>query len=172
MRRLPLWRTSCLSKWRRPLPENGPPGVILALDVGNRRTGSAACDALRIAVRPLETWQRGPDADEIARVGRLVDELRAVAVVVGHPLLPSGDRGEQALSVEAFVAALAQALDVPIEMWDESYTTLAAAERLDRRGRSKVGLDAAAAAVILEEYLRHLENVEAQASESRGGNTV
>ena len=75
-------------------------------------------------------------------------------------------------SVEAFVAVLAKAVDVPVEMWDESYTTLAAAERLDRRSRSKVDLDAAAAAVILEEYLHHLENVEARKLESRGRNAV
>jgi putative Holliday junction resolvase len=83
----------------------------------------------------------------------------AVGVVVGLPLLPSGDRGEQAIKVEAFLQALRAALTIPVDLWDESFTTLEAERRRRVRGgrrdkRTDLAIDAHAAAVILEEWLR------------------
>jgi putative Holliday junction resolvase len=126
------------------------PGRVLALDVGNRRTGVAISDALRITARPLLTLERSDPHADVVAIADLVADHQITAIVVGHPLLPSGDRGEQALLVEAFAAALTAELEVPVVLWDESYTTQAAAERV---GRGAANLDAAAAAVILEEWL-------------------
>jgi putative Holliday junction resolvase len=133
-------------------------GRLLALDVGDRRVGVAVTDPLRLIATPLDVVERRTDDDALAAIVRLAREAQAVAVVVGLPLLPSGDRGEQAVKVEAFAAVLADRLGLPLGYWDESYTTLEAASR--RRSRSAPGrrqrsdpLDAEAAAVILEEWL-------------------
>lgn len=147
-------------------------GRVLALDVGDRRIGVAVSDPLGITARALTTLtrarMRGARASggtEIPRadIAAVLDRIRAeeaVCVVVGDPRLPSGDRGEQAERTDAFVAALAAALapaGIPIERWDESYTSEAAAARLRARGvdlrRNKAMVDAEAAAIILEEWL-------------------
>jgi putative Holliday junction resolvase len=78
-------------------------------------------------------------------------------VIAGYPRSWSGVEGPQAQRVRRYVEALAAALPVPVEMWDEQYTTVEAIERLResnrRRLRDKGQLDAAAAAVILQDYL-------------------
>ncbi len=139
-----------------------PAGRLLALDVGDRRIGVAVSDPLGVTARPLLTLERKRAADDVAAVAQLVSEWEARILIVGHPLLPSGDRGEQALRVEAFVRRLKRAVDVPVSLWDESYTTVAALERMKARGVSeddiRQRIDAEAAAVILEEWMREREN--------------
>lgn len=139
-------------------------GRVLALDVGDRRIGVAVCDPLRLIATPLSVIHRaGLERDrEAVRLCALQQE--AVAVVVGLPLLPSGDRGEQAIKVETFVDEVVSQLGLPVVTWDESYTTLEA-ERLRRERpgrssgrRSRIGIDADAAAVILEEWLRAVDS--------------
>ncbi len=136
------------------------PGRVMALDVGERRIGVAISDPLRITVRGLTTIDRAR-ADACAAVVDSVAQWAPVCVVIGDPRLPSGDRGEQAESTDAFVARLAPELarlGVPIARWDESYTSEAAIARLRARGvdtrRDKAAIDAEAAAIILEEWLR------------------
>lgn len=135
-------------------------GRVLALDVGNRRIGLAVSDPLRLFARPLRTLNRTQDAADRALLLDVVREESVEQVVVGLPLLPSGDRGEQAAAVEDFMAGLAPLLaeaGIAWDYWDESYTTLAATERRRERGgrpaATDPGLDAEAAAVILEEWL-------------------
>lgn len=129
-------------------------GRVLALDVGRKRTGVALSDALGITARPLTVLPRASDEADAATVARLVHDNDARRVVVGLPLLPSGDRGEEAQLVEQFAATLRATLAVPVELWDESFSTLEAARRRTERGaRGSTDLDADAAAVILEEWL-------------------
>lgn len=113
---------------------------------------------MRIIARPLLTLERTRVEDDVAAVAQLVAEWQAQTVVVGLPLLPSGDTGEQATRVQAFVRRLERMLDVPIALWDESYTTVEATARMRSRGvsrgESEAGIDAEAAAVILEEWMR------------------
>lgn len=132
------------------------------MDVGGRRIGVAVTDPLRVLARPLTTIRRRSRAADVSAVADLISEWQARLLVVGLPLLPSGDRGDQARAVEAFVAQLKAAISIPVELWDESFTTLEAAARLrdaghkpDRdREAERARLDAVAAAVILEEWLR------------------
>jgi putative Holliday junction resolvase len=136
-----------------------PAGRIAALDVGDRRIGVAVSDPLRLFARPVGIIRRSDLDSDVACVRDCLRREEAVAVVVGLPLLPSGDRGEQAVKVEKFAGALAGVLGIPIDMWDESYTTLEAELRQRERGRRRdrraaPALDAQAAAVILEEWLR------------------
>jgi putative Holliday junction resolvase len=130
---------------------------ILALDVGDRRIGVAVSDPSQILARSLEVIQRGSRQQDFAAVAGLVEEYEVEWVVVGYPRSLDGTAGEQAEKVERYVAALAEALTVPVLLWDERLSTVSA-ERLMReggqRGRKKrERLDAVAAAVILQDYL-------------------
>ncbi len=132
-------------------------GRVLALDLGARRTGVAVSDPLRITARPLTVLDSDEALPLVAEVARLVLETAAEIVVVGLPVLPSGDLGDQARDVAAFVALLEPAIGIPVVLWDEAYSTVEAQERrLERGGRSRAArraVDAEAAAVILESWL-------------------
>lgn len=130
----------------------------MALDIGDRRIGVAISDPLQVVARPLLVVERRGRAPDLERIAGLVREWNARSVIVGWPLMPSGDRGDQARTVEAFVRRLRRTLSVPIQLWDESYTTREAEARLRGRGigwrAAKSVVDAEAAAVILEEWMR------------------
>lgn len=139
-------------------------GRVMAWDVGDRRIGVAVTDPLCLFARPLETVDRAVEKDFRARLCELCREYDVVQLVVGLPLLPSGDRGEQAESVDRFLHQIRPMVDVPIDLWDESYTTVEAKGRMRSAGRGADGdkgrVDAVAAAVILEEWLaEHVGNV-------------
>jgi len=130
---------------------------ILALDIGEKRIGVAVCDDTGTLARPLTTIIRASKREDFERIARLTVEQRAARVIAGYPRSLSGMEGPQAQRVRRYVEALAAALPLPVEMWDEQYTTVEAIERLResnrRRLRDKGQLDAAAAAVILQDYL-------------------
>jgi putative Holliday junction resolvase len=128
---------------------------VLALDVGERRIGVAVSDPTGTLATPHSVIHRRSKAQDFATVARLAAELQAERVVVGLPLSLSGDVGPQARRVMRYAQALAQALPVPVELYDERYSTVTADELLAEGGRKRrrTPIDAAAAAVILQEYL-------------------
>jgi putative Holliday junction resolvase len=128
---------------------------VLALDVGERRIGVAVSDPTGILATPHGVIRRRSKVQDFAAVARMVAELGAERVVVGLPLSLSGDVGPQARRVMRYAQALAQALPVPVELYDERYSTVTADELLAEGGRKRrrTPIDAAAAAVILQEYL-------------------
>lgn len=137
-----------------------PRGRLMALDVGDRRVGVAVCDDLGLLVRPLTVFERGARVADQARVKRLLQEQRAVGLVVGYPLNDDETAGPQAQQTARYAQRLAAVLQVPVMLWDERLSTFEAEERLavmGRRGRRAVGVDAVAAAVILESYLNHVK---------------
>lgn len=144
-----------------PLERGGvdgkPPMVIVALDLGSRRIGVAATDALGLAVHPVAVVLRRSPAEDIAALGELIVERRAKLVVAGLPLNLNGSEGRAARAARRFAARLSAALDLPVKMHDERLTTFEAKERLKdtpggpARRRSKV--DCMAAAIILESWL-------------------
>jgi putative Holliday junction resolvase len=120
---------------------------VVALDFGAARTGVAVSDPTGTLARPLGVVERA--------AGRGLDELVALIrgeaperVVVGLPLTLRGERGEQAQATEAFVDALRGRLDVPVETWDERFTTTLAGQT-----PSASAEDARAAAHLLSSYL-------------------
>lgn len=129
---------------------------IMGLDVGKRRIGIAISDPLGIIARPHSTIERNKEAS--LKISSLVEELHVVKIVVGLPLHLSGAEGSQTEDVRKFVAKLQLHITIPIEFKDERLTTVEAEYRLsDRRGdwRSrKKKIDAVAASILLEEYLR------------------
>jgi putative holliday junction resolvase len=128
---------------------------VLALDYGATRTGVAVSDPTGTLATPLTVVQRaGTDAglhELVAIVAREAAEL----VVVGLPVSLDAREHDQAREARAFVERLSTALDVPVVTYDERFTTKLAGER---GGRS--ALDARAAAVLLEDYLRSREGRE------------
>src|SRR5262245_20153778 len=137
-------------------------GRVLGVDVGARRVGLAISDRSGTLARPLETIAVARDADAVDRVARLIDALAREddglrAIVVGMPSALDGTKTPESARVAAFVAALATRTPLPIAVEDERLTSVEAESRLARRERdwkkSKAKLDAAAAAVILQDYL-------------------
>jgi len=121
---------------------------VLALDFGAARTGVAVSDPTGALARPLGVVERAGTEAGLDRLAELVRSEQAERVVVGLPLTLRGERGEQALATEEFVAALRLRLDVPVETFDERFTT-----DLAERAPSAVPEDARAAAHLLAGYL-------------------
>jgi putative Holliday junction resolvase len=121
---------------------------VLALDYGAARTGVAVSDETGTIARPVGVVVRAGTPRGLAELARIVREEGAALVVVGLPLTLRGGRGEQARETEAFAEALRAALDVPVETYDERFTTSIAA-----RGEGRAPEDARAAAHLLAGYL-------------------
>jgi putative Holliday junction resolvase len=118
---------------------------VLALDYGAARTGVAVSDPTGSVARPLCVVERAATKAGLARLRELVREEDAERVVVGLPLTLRGARGEQARETERFVEGLRAAVDVPVETFDERFTTMLAGPG--------PGDDARAAAHLLSSYL-------------------
>jgi putative transcription antitermination factor YqgF len=118
---------------------------VLALDYGSARTGVAVSDPTGTVARPLCVVEKAATEPGLARLRALVEEEGAERVVVGLPLTLRGTHGEQARETERFVEGLRAAVDVPIETFDERFTTTLA-------GPGE-GDDARAAAHLLSSYL-------------------
>jgi putative Holliday junction resolvase len=117
----------------------------MALDYGSARTGVAVSDPSGLLARPLCVVERAGTEAGLARLRELVLEEEAERVVVGLPLTLRGTRGEQARETEHFVESLRTRVDVPIETFDERFTTTLAGPG--------PGDDARAAAHLLSSYL-------------------
>jgi len=136
---------------------------IVALDAGERRIGVAVSDATATLARPLTVLQvarlDGAAVDAAARaIAALAAEEDGVGgVVVGRPARLDGTPNEMTARVEAFAEALGRRVGVPVALQDERLSSREAEERLALRERDwrvrKARLDAAAAAVILQDYL-------------------
>jgi putative holliday junction resolvase len=121
---------------------------VIALDYGAARTGVAVSDATGTIATPLGVVERVASAGGLERIRELVQEHEADRVVVGLPLTLRGEHGAQARETEAFAEALGAVLDVPIDRYDERFTTAIAAH-----GAGGAPEDARAAAHLLEGYL-------------------
>ncbi|HZT52853.1 MAG TPA: Holliday junction resolvase RuvX [Gaiellaceae bacterium] len=121
---------------------------ILALDYGSARTGVAVSDPTGTVARPLAVVERAGSQAGLAELARLARREAVERVVVGLPLTLRGERGEQAARAERFAAALRGVLDVPVELYDERFTT-DLAERTDADAPE----DAVAAAHLLTGWL-------------------
>ena len=135
---------------------------VVGIDLGERRIGVAVSDASGTLARPLKTIERGAsDADAVERLYATIADLAAEdevgSVVVGLPVRLDGSASPQTLRVNAMVTLLSNRLTVPVMTQDERLSSREAEERLSVREKDwrkrKAKLDAAAAAVILQDYL-------------------
>lgn len=124
----------------------------LGLDLGSKRVGVAFSSGL--VATPYEVVERGRDRE---RILELVEETGAEIVVIGLPYSLDGSKGPAARLVEAEVAELRDVLSVPVETYDERFTTVTAHQSLQARkmkadARRRV-VDKVAAAVMLQSWL-------------------
>ncbi len=122
---------------------------VLALDYGAARCGAAVSDPSGTLATPLEPVLRPASRKGFAQVVALVTSLGAERVVVGLPLSLSGGDSAQTAETRAFAARLGDAVRVPVELYDERFTT-----SLARQAGGSGSLDSRAAAVLLEEWLQ------------------
>ena len=134
-------------------------GRVLALDIGRRRTGLALSDPTRTLATPYAVITAHPPLGDVLRTA---DHLAAEpdglsAIVVGRPLHLDGRPSAETVDVDAFVARLRTRTSLPVFVQDERLTSVEAEARLSATERDwrrrKPRLDAAAAAVILQDFL-------------------
>ncbi|MBF0475143.1 MAG: Holliday junction resolvase RuvX [Deltaproteobacteria bacterium] len=132
-------------------------GRILALDVGTKTIGVAVSDELGIIAQGLTTIRRRDEQTDLDQVAAIVDEYQVKEVVVGLPFNMDGSIGPSARLVLALVEQLISRLAVPVETWDERWTTMAAERTLIeadvRREKRRKVIDKVAATFILQGYL-------------------
>jgi putative pre-16S rRNA nuclease len=121
---------------------------VLALDYGSARTGVAVSDPTGTLARPLEVVENASTPSGLKRLAELVEREGVERIVVGLPVTLRGERGAQAEETDAFVAALRAVTEVPIESFDERFTT-----KLAEAQPSEAPSDAVAAAHLLSTYL-------------------
>jgi putative Holliday junction resolvase len=132
---------------------------ILAVDWGERRIGLAISDPLGVIATGLETLDVQTPTEAARRIAEVAAERDAERVVVGLPLLMSGERGQAAEAALALAAALAERTGLPVDTYDERLTSALSERRLRetgvRTGQARERIDQGAAMVLLESYLAY-----------------
>jgi putative Holliday junction resolvase len=121
---------------------------VLALDYGRERCGCAISDPSGVLATPIEPVPAPASRRGLARLRSLVAEHDAERVVVGLPLSLSGRDSAQTVETRSFASKLAAVLTVPVELYDERFTT-----RLAERTGGAASEDSRAAAHLLETWL-------------------
>jgi putative pre-16S rRNA nuclease len=123
---------------------------VLALDYGRARCGCAISDPTGVLASPLESVRAPATRRGLTRLRTLVRELDVQRVVVGLPLALSGRDSAQTAETRAFAAGLERALPIPVELYDERFTT-----RMAERSEGRADEDSRAAAHLLQSWLAH-----------------
>ena len=139
-------------------------GRVVALDYGSARCGVAVSDPTRTLVTPLEPLLQPATRKGFGRLIARIEELQPATVLVGLPLSLSGGDTDQTRETRAFVQRLSDRLNVPIEVYDERFTT-----QLARRTGGVMAEDSRAAAVLLEEWLTRLPSHEPHPADTAEG---
>ena len=132
-------------------------GRVLGIDLGSRRIGVAVSDGLGLTAQPRATLERHGGNRDIDAIAAEVKANDADRIVLGLPLDPEGNEGDAARRARDFAAKLDQSLHLPVELIDESFSTVEAeavllAADVSRQRRKQV-VDKLAAAVILQRCL-------------------
>ena len=144
---------------------------ILGLDFGSKTVGVAVSDPLGITAQPVEIVRRKSESklrQTLARIEELAKEYRAESFVLGLPKNMNNTMGERAEKSLAFKEMLEKRTGLPVVMWDERLTTVAANRAMMEGGvrRENRGefVDSMAAALILQGYLDSLKVSETAAA--------
>jgi putative holliday junction resolvase len=132
-------------------------GRVMGLDYGERRIGVALSDPLGLTAQPLRTLERATLAADLEALGTLARRHEVERFVVGLPLALDGTRGPRVRRTEEFAGRLGRATGLPVEAWDERFTSVQAERTLleadlSRRKRREV-IDTTAAVLILQGWL-------------------
>ncbi len=131
--------------------------TFLAIDYGRRRMGLAKSDPTGLIASALSTLEVKSDNHALELIGSVLEEHTPDGLIVGYPLLASGDRSDLCDEVDRFVEKLAEIYSGPIHRVDERYSSVEAADVIHAHGK-KVGqdkrrLDRLAAVIILQRFL-------------------
>jgi len=143
-------------------------GRVMALDVGKVRVGIALSDPLGYTAQPLLTLWRKNLPEDMRSLRRLIRKHEVVRVIVGNPLHMSGDISPWAAKVHTFAEELHLRSGIPIELWDERLSSVAAHEILneaghERRDRKDI-IDQVAAVVILRGWMESAQQAATRAT--------
>lgn len=135
---------------------------ILAIDLGDARTGVAICDKFETLASPL-TVIHEKDIEKVQqKIIDIIKENSVEMVVVGYPKNMNNTIGVRAEKSENFVKSILEEVDIPVELWDERSTTVSAIGYLNEtntRGKKRKNVvDAVAATIILESYINWRKN--------------
>ena len=143
--------TTSAIDYRAALPQGG---ALIGLDLGTQTIGTAFCDAGWRFASPGKTLKRGKFGADRELLRALVAECGIKGAVIGLPLNMDGSEGPRSQSSRAYARNLAAALDLPVLLWDERWSTASAESALIAQDMSRAKradrIDAAAAAVILQ----------------------
>lgn len=130
---------------------------ILGLDYGDRRIGVSISDDLGWTAQGLEVIERRKEGKDVERIAELVKQYEVEEIVVGLPKNMNGSIGPRGEFCQEFASGLHEALQLPVHLWDERLTTVAAERTLIEadvsRKKRKGVVDKLAAALILQNYL-------------------
>ncbi|MBE6731252.1 MAG: Holliday junction resolvase RuvX [Ruminococcaceae bacterium] len=136
--------------------------IILAVDLGKVRTGVAICDKGEILASPVEVITEHNREKLAERIAAICKERKPEQLVLGLPKNMDGTEGESALAAREFGKLLTEKTNLPLDFSDERGTTITAHGYLnntDTRGKKRKNVvDAVAATIILEDYLRKRKN--------------
>lgn len=131
-------------------------GRVLAVDPGSRRIGLAVSDSDRRVALPLEVIPAGESSIEV--IARLIREYEVGEIVVGLPLRLDGSEGRAAAGARAWAERLRERVAIPVHLFDERLTTVAADRALTSTGmggrRRRKVVDRTAATLLLQTYLQ------------------
>ena len=129
----------------------------LSLDIGEKRIGIAVSDSQQSIAQPLKLYHRGSMAGDIEEVKKLVREHDVSRIVCGLPKNLDGSLGKRAEAIVAFAKKLEEKTNVPVELWDERFTTDEAHRIFDmheyKHKKRKPYIDMMAAQLILQGFL-------------------
>jgi putative Holliday junction resolvase len=132
--------------------------VVIGIDYGTRRLGIAVSDPQGRLALPVGVHVEGRDGSVLARLKALVSERAAESVVVGLPLTADGRETAMAAQARRFATRVAEALQLPVTLIDERYSSQEAERWIALRGRParRGEVDAVAAQIILQQHLDRL----------------
>lgn len=131
--------------------------IIMAVDLGDARTGIAVCDKLEMLASPVGTITEYNKDKLIDKINDLVTEYNVEELVLGNPVNMDGTEGARAQMYKEFGEKLKNKTGKKVTMWDERATTVSATEILNftntRGKKRKAIIDTVSAVLILESYM-------------------
>ena len=132
-------------------------GVLLGLDIGQRRIGVARADTIARLPEPLDVIDIKKQ-DSIKSIIDYIKNTGAKLIVAGLPLLASGDDSAQTVQVREFMQQLAKHTNVPHVFVDEAHSSQDANDYIKKSGKCFTSNDSVAACIILERYFETKES--------------
>lgn len=136
----------------------------MSVDFGDSRTGIAVCGKSELIASPVCVITEKDFDKCLEKTANIAAEQRAEMIVVGYPKNMNNTIGERCDKCSLFAEKLKEMTGLPVELWDERYTTVSAHNILNEtntRGKKrKAVVDAVAAVIILESYLGYRKNLQ------------